>query len=348
MHMVIIRRSLPVMRRLGAIFLMWLLINTPTAIVAKDELQLKAYLETFPIGRIDWKDGIIYGIGRGYLDLNKGSKDGALRAAQVISAGNILKLAAGMRVDDQRFLKSLGGGRVVIELKAHLKLTKVETKFISEGPRPYYQVTQKTPLTGVSGLTSNLLKQLKQRPSEWKEFPQSTTPQVTGEGQAPWLVLDARKLPVGEKAQPALFPKIVSETGQTVYEISKVDEAALQKNGMAKYTISDDKISALLPPNVENSITLTQLLAVLNTKEALAQDPKRRKRRAQYIVKDVKAAQGLLKTNLVISAQDAQHILAEDSSNKVLKNCRVIVILSSPIGGIEGKEPNHSTVPCPS
>ena len=346
--MIIIRRSFQVMKYFGIIFLTWLIINTPTALIAKDELQLKAYLETFPIGRIDWKEGIIYGIGRGYLDLNKGSKDRALRAAQVISAGNILKLAAGMRVDDRRFLKSLDGGRVVIELKAHIRLTKVETKYVSEGPRPYYLVTQKTPLTGVSGLTSNLLKQLRKRPSEWKEFPQSTTPQAINEDQAPWLVLDARKLPMSGKAQPALFPKIVSETGQTIYEVGKVAEAALQKNGMAKYTVSDDKVSAMLPEKTDNSAILRQLFAFLSAEDALAQNSKRRKKRGQFIVKDVKSAQGLLKTNLVISEQDAQHILSEDSSNKVLRNCRVIVILSSPIGGIEGKEPTNSTSPCPS
>jgi hypothetical protein len=69
--------------------------------------------------------------------------------------------------------------------------------------------------------------------------------------------------------------------------------------------------------------------------------PKRRKKRERYIVTDVTAIQGLARTNLVVSAQDAMNLKAEDVSSKILQKCRVLVIVSSPIGGIEGTLPTQ-------
>ena len=41
----------------------------------------------------------------------------------------------------------------------------------------------------------------------------------------------------------------------------------------------------------------------------------------------------------MISAEDAVKLKAEDSSSRILKKCRVVVIVSSPIGGVEGTIP---------
>jgi hypothetical protein len=53
-------------------------------------------------------------------------------------------------------------------------------------------------------------------------------------------------------------------------------------------------------------------------------------------VTNVKQIQGLKKTNLIISEGDAKRLKQEDSSSKILKQCRVIVVVSSSVGGIEG------------
>ena len=44
-----------------------------------------------------------------------------------------------------------------------------------------------------------------------------------------------------------------------------------------------------------------------------------------------------MRANLVISESDARNIREEDASSQILKKCRVIVIVSSSIGGIEGR-----------
>ena len=44
-----------------------------------------------------------------------------------------------------------------------------------------------------------------------------------------------------------------------------------------------------------------------------------------------------MNTNLLISDTDTRQLKSEDASSRILKQCRVIVIVSSPIGGVEGK-----------
>jgi hypothetical protein len=74
--------------------------------------RFSSFIEKYPNGSIDWDNGLIYGIGRGYLHLNNASDASARRAAHVIAAGNILKVAAGVRLDDRRTLETLGSHRI--------------------------------------------------------------------------------------------------------------------------------------------------------------------------------------------------------------------------------------------
>jgi len=55
--------------------------------------------------------------------------------------------------------------------------------------------------------------------------------------------------------------------------------------------------------------------------------------------KQLRQAQGLMKTNLVISEADAKEIQKENASSQILKKCRVIVVVSASLGGIEGRVP---------
>jgi hypothetical protein len=45
---------------------------------------------------------------------------------------------------------------------------------------------------------------------------------------------------------------------------------------------------------------------------------------------------GQLKTNLIISEEDAKKIEAVNQKNNVLKEACVVVVLSSKVGGLEG------------
>jgi len=264
------------------------------------------FIEKYAYGNIDWDSGIIYGIGRGYLHLNKNSQSIALRAAQVVAAGNILKVAAGVRLDDRRTLEALGKDRVVIELKALIRYKLHKTEFIKDAKQPYYEVTLSAPITGVEGLTSMLITKLKTVPLDWLNLPNPSDESVLDDEEKPWLVLDARNLPKKGPVKPAIFPKIVSETGETLYESSKVDESALVKRGMARYVVSDEPKEGLTSQKKSVDRILAEAGFSFLTDEAVAGDNEKRTRRKNYIVKDVKEAQGLMNTNLLISDTDTR------------------------------------------
>ena len=295
------------------------------------------FIETYPNGRIDWDSGIIYGVGRGYLHLNKNSESIALRAAQVIAAGNILKVASGVRLDDRRTLETLGKERVVIQLKALVRYTVYKTEFVKNVKQPYYEITLRAPIIGVEGLTAMLITKLKTVPLERINLPNPSDESVSDDQEKPWLVLDARDLPKKSLVKPAIFPKIISESGDTLYETSKVDESALVKRGMARYVVSDEPKEGLTSQKKSVDQILAEAGFSFLANEAIAGDNEKRTKRKNYIVKDVKEAQGLMNTNLLISETDTRELKSEDASSQILKQCRVIVIVSSPIGGVEGK-----------
>jgi hypothetical protein len=297
------------------------------------------FIETYTNGRIDWESGFIYGVGRGYLHLNNDSDANARRAAHVIASGNILKIAAGVRLDDQRTLETLGKDRVVIELKALVRYKVHKTEFIKDDKQPYYEVTLLAPLTGVEGLTSMLITRLKTVPLDWMNLPKPSGEAVTYDEEKPWLVLDARDLPKEGRVKPAVFPRIVSETGEVVYEPGMTDESALIQRGMARYVVSEEPKEGLVSQKDSVEQILEKAGFIISTVEAVAGEPEKRAKRKNYIVKDVRQAQGLMNTNLLISAADTHDLKSEDASSSILKQCRVIVIVSSPIGGIEGKIP---------
>lgn len=297
------------------------------------------YVEPYPDGRIDWDNGRIDGVGKGYLHLNGGSRQKAYRAAQMMALQSILKIAAGVRLDDRETLKTIGGGKVAIQLRGLIRYVELERRFVQNVDQPYFEVTRRAPLKGIDGLTARLLDHFQYSQIPWTGFPKPADPAETGEDIETWLVLDAR----GEDLAPALFPRVIDEAGGVLYDVENVDRAALTERGMARYVVSD------LPPGQlgADRSRLEELIervvfGIVGPSTAFAEDKpagddgKRRRRRRQYVVKDVKAAEGLTKTNLVISESDARNLKKVNDASKILKKCRVIIVVNSPLGGIEG------------
>ena len=294
-------------------------------------------IERHPDGWIDWDKGVIYGVGKGYLHLNSNSRNKALRAAKVLALQSILKVAAGIRLDDRETLETLGKGQVVIHLRGFIRFTEHESVFKAQEPKPFHEVTLRAPLNGIEGLTSNLLEHLKSKPQMWQDFPIRHDRKPDDHEDQPWLVLDARPIGATAQVQPALFPKIMTPNGEIIYELKSVDAQALAQRGMARYVLSDTPSNKLQAHADNLGDLLDRIDAFLSVREAHAEEKKKRQKRRRYIVKKVNEAQGLMRTNLVISENDARQLTDEDASSQILKKCRVIVIAASPIGGIEGQ-----------
>jgi len=313
---------------------------SPSIVNSEESRTFTAFIETFAAGRIDWESGVIYGTGRAYLDQNARSRPMTLRAAQLVAVSNILKLAAGVNLDDRRKLGEFGDGNFVVNLKAFLRFSEHDTRLVDNTARPYYEVTRKTRLSGISGLNLQILKQMKAS-GDPLPLPQQPARPIEERADAPWLVLDARDLPSSAKVQPALFPRIASTSGQTVYDLGAVNPAALEKRPMASYVESVEDVRRLQSLGIPAN-RLAGLAALLfDTRSAVDGEDKPRKKRRRFIVKKAQGLQGLARTNLVISAHDARALQAEDSASRILQNCRVIVIVSSPVGGVEGQLPRY-------
>ncbi|MCP3953584.1 MAG: hypothetical protein GY697_15410 [Desulfobacterales bacterium] len=319
------------------------LLFSPSIVNSDEEQLFTAFIQQFTTGRIDWDKGVIYGTGRAYLDQNSHSVPLAMRGAQLIAASNILKLAAGVNLDERRKLGELGDGNFVIHLKAFLRFAEHESRLVEAPSRPYYEVTRKAHLTGISGLNLQILRRMKSG-VDGLRIPQTSAAPIEESTDAPWLVLDARDLPGLAKVQPALFPKIASTSGNTIYDIESINAAALRQRPMASYVESAEDFRHLQSLGLSSSSLARLADMFFSVSPAVAEEGRIRKKRRRFIVKKVADLQGLSNTNLIISQNDALALQAEDSASQILKNCRVIVIVSSPVGGVEGMAPQYLSV----
>lgn len=309
---------------------------------SSDKALFTPYIEKHPDGdgRIDWDRGVIYGVGRGYLHDHWGNKNRAMRAARVVAMQSILKIASDLRLDHKNTIKTLASGRITVQLSGLVRSREHETVFVKDDQHPHFKVTLRAPLKGVEGLTFKLLTHFKKTDfANWRIFPHKQTQPPDGMQtnlEASFLVLDARKLPPDERIQPALFPQIVSADGEIIHNLKNVSETALVQKGMARYVESDKSRKQFgFGPTFQDDI-LEIVNQCLGTAEVYAEDDTKRKKRQKFIVTEVKQATGLNKTNLVISNSDAKRLKNQKVQNQILKQCRVIIVVSSPIGGIEG------------
>ncbi|OHB33289.1 MAG: hypothetical protein A2X84_04280 [Desulfuromonadaceae bacterium GWC2_58_13] len=330
----------------GCLFLLVLLSLRPYQATAAAP-DLPPYIQRFPNGWIDWGNGYIYGVGRAYLNNNGDSKIRTSRAAGILAAGNIVKIAAGINLDDRQTLQSLGNQQFIIHLKATLTSETDQSSLLRDRQGSYYEVVQKTPINGVKGLTARVLTSLPATLPDWKPISnQSAQPDAEAE-DLPWLVLDARHLVQQRAVAPAILPKIVSSAGQTVYSPERVDPNALLQQGMIRYFVTSESKAQLEARLDADHALFAEIQRFLSLSEACADDFPKRKQRPRLIVTDVQEAQGLSRTNLIISEADAQKLLNDAQTNKILEKCRVIVLVSSPIGGIEGALPCHLAIRIP-
>ncbi len=319
------------------------LLGPPASVNSEADRTFESFIQTFATGRIDWNNGIIYGTGRAFLDQNAQSRPMAMRAAKLIAASNILKLAAGVNLDDRHKVGQLEGGNFVIRLKALLRFAEHDARLVDNTDRPYYEVTRKTTLAGIKGLNVQILEQVNTSAPEGLQFPQNWAEPIRESDEDPWLVLDARGLENHAAVQPALFPKIILPTGEAIYNLDAINPAALEIRSMIRYVESADDLKHLQGLNASSDSLAMLIDRLFHPSAAQAEDDGlTRKKRRRFIVQKAKGLQGLTRTNLVISQTDARALQQEDAASRILKNCRVIVIVSSPVGGVEGSRPSRA------
>ena len=302
---------------------------------AAGENRFMPLVESYAGGWIDWAEGAIYGIGRGAVDLHNGSRPMASRAAKVTALQSILKIAAGIQDDEAKTLRDLSARSGAIELEALIRFTVWREGWVTNVARPYYETVLRAPMTGIEGLTARIVQALRDRPRQWDR-----TPGALPDENAPWLVLDARRAGRALSISPALFPRIVSERGKTLYDLARADEKALVHRGMARYiTAAEDTDARRFGRVLPDRAVVRPATASAGGGEPVGSW----KMPGRYVVAEVVAVRGAANTILVVGERDAASLLSEDAVSGILKRCRVIIVVARPQAAFQ----NRSNGPAP-
>ncbi|RPI76301.1 MAG: hypothetical protein EHM45_13360, partial [Desulfobacteraceae bacterium] len=182
----------------------------------------KPFMESRPNGKVDWDNGYFYGVGEGSLKLNGHSESRALKTAQAGALSSILQVAARIRVDDRTTLLDMEQQKMIVRIQGLIEYEPFDEQTIRKNNDIFKQVTYRAPLHGVKGLTRQLLTYFRESMSPVEDVSVGQS-QAEADESAPWLILDARGLERNKALQPALFPKIKSEKGETVSDLNSVD-----------------------------------------------------------------------------------------------------------------------------
>ncbi len=286
--------------------------------------SMKNFVQKYPQGEINWGDGIILAYGRGEItEANAADAQAkARRAAELDAKAHLLEMINDVPLDER--VRVGEEPRMSYALEGFIQGAEVVTESKSGTT---VKVTVQAPIRGVKGLTMTVYGYYTPAPpviaQEIKpaNFPAAET--FTG------VVIDARKV----EANPSLFPKIKDTQKREVQSASLVQRDDLQKRGMASYAVvaPEADISRLFP---------RALVVAVRYEPQTSQSTSSRKRRQGYhpMVVSAVGSEGTLKANLIVSDEDAAKLKTLDQKTGALKQCRVVVVVSSELGGVEGRK----------
>lgn len=285
--------------------------------------QMKNFVQKYPQGEINWGDGFIIAHGKGEITSVKDphAEEKATRAAELDAKAHLLEIINDIPVDDR--IRAGEDKKMSFALQGFVQGAQVAA---STKSGTTVTVTVQAPIRGVKGLGMTILGYYTPEPPPVAEavkpegLPQPE--QYTG------VVIDARKVPVN----PAILPKVKDTKNHEVHTAQTVNREDLEKRGMASYAVvaRDVEISRLFPH--------AAVIAVAYMPDTEPTGPSKQKRRQGYkpLVVSAVDAGGNLKANLIVSEQDAKKLKAVDEKTGAMKQCRVVVVVSSEVGGLEG------------
>ena len=266
------------------------------------------------LGKIDWENRIIYSVGDGVMPPDATSaaqaRVRAKRAAIDEAYGRMIEMANEVRVDAESTTRNYINENRVVHTKVSGMVKNAEIAKINQLEDGSYQIMMKMPMDGVKGLGSALLPvqmekirkvrvissasredmMTKSKPSTSKPVPEATAKRAenyTG------LIIDAR----GLGAKPAMYPRILTEGGDSVYDVSSANPNATIEEGLVAYRKN------------------------LNASKEVA-----RIGNNPLIIKASKVS-GKYGADIVVSDSDAQKIYQADSKSGILGEAKVVVVI---------------------
>ena len=289
--------------------------------------SMNSFLQKYPQGEINWGEGLVIAHGKGEItDTGPNGEDKATRAAEVDAKAHLLEIIKDIPLDDRN--KTGQEPRMSFALEGFVQGSEVVAK---SKTGTTIHVTVQAPIRGAKGLTLAVLGYYTPPPPPPpppKVQPPVQPPKVAGTDtkKAPLadpraftgLVIDARKV----QANASLFPKVQNEKKEEVYAVGQVNKEDLKKRGMASYAVvsRDAVISKLFPK---------ALVIPVSYQAQTATSKKPRRQGENPLIVAAVAGDGTLQTNFVLSEEDMAKLQQIAAETNVLKECRVIIVLSA-------------------
>jgi len=266
------------------------------------------------IGGIDWENRVIYSVGDGVMPPNAISaaqaRVRAKRAAIDEAYGRMIEMANEVRVDAESTTRNYVNENRIVRTKVSGMVKNAEIVKINQLEDGSYQIMMKMPMDGVKGLGSALLPVQMERirkvrvisstskedmMAKTKSFSPKSVLQPTSKKTENYtgLIIDTK----GLGAKPAMYPKILVENGDSIYDVSSANPNATIEEGLVAYRMNLDAAKQV---------------------SRIGSNP--------LIVKAQKVS-GKYKADIVISDSDAQKIYQADSKSGILGEAKVVVVI---------------------
>ncbi len=287
----------------------------------------EAYVARHGDGSVDWRAGVIRA--RGQWPLKKGGDRGAAeRGAMLQAQKHALLLAQELNVDAETVLRDdqalvrraqgvIRGGRIT------------DTKVVGG----MLVLELEVPVTGVNSLLAAVVTEFKSKylppppppppapkvtPSAPKSAPGSAPGGAESRDLLESLIIDAR----GTGLQPAMLPKVKDSAGTPVYTAASVATDDLLSGGQVKY-VTAGRGAAWLPFRGGG----LRILLTGHAASAAARLPDGALRATR--------AEGKLRGDLILAPGEAEKLQTPEAQEK-LKHGKVLVIMDSTVGGVDG------------
>ncbi len=283
----------------------------------------------------------------GFLKSEGSGKDRSRFAAELVAKSNAVKTLLVSNLNAQATLQEYVESRdaVMLSIRNVLVRKAQVQELLADSEKPdEARVIVTIPFYGISGLLSFFLDDQEiylQKPAQASK---ETLQKVEAPAMDAYtgILIDARAL---AEIEPALFPQIVSETGELIYSASQVDREILAQQGMVRYRAEDtQELAARIGehPLLVKPVLLAStapgglLLAEVNSRKGEGQ--------GNNVVITPKEHTGQRPVNIVISVEDAEKLKQLNRQHEFDKHGKYIILIGREIAGDEGQYPESFVV----
>lgn len=311
-------------------------------------------LEKFEKGYINWKSGeYIANVSapvpaeyRGKAVNQAMGKELASRVSRALADSVFLQIVAETRVDAKHRLSQMVKSDSEIKIAGNIRGKKlIKEEWVQKDNKLWLKASYRIAMRGADGVISHIYDEaIETRPAM---SPAPVRPPVKNSGKnntsaATEVYIDAR----GTGLQPALFPCIMDPQHARLFDPADTGKSYVTENGVVEYVVSasNEPLSSLVDPDKAILITSHPTMLEWFINSGLADEPpKVRKRKKRKAVKATEA-EGLLKSNIIVSKEDAEKIRQALENGELEEKPRIVVITDGTVGGTEGRLGSSATL----